>query len=126
MINFNEPWEFRKQQLEMLEKCYKAISKFIEIESDRMTAIGLLNNYDRMRAIQFLLKVGQQYYNPDPVFLQNLLSGNISDFFIQYNLGYVAQTIIPVAVSKYVAEERMKEIAKEVLESNFRNNWWGV
>ena len=125
MIN-NEPWEKQKQQLEMLEKLCKAISEFSEIESDRMTAIGLLNNYDRMRAIQFLLKVGQLYYNPDPVFLQDLLSGNISDFLIQYNLGYVAQTIIPVAVSKYVAEERMKEIAKEVLESNFRNNWWGV
>jgi hypothetical protein len=79
-----------------------------------------------MRAIQFLLKVGQLYYNPDPVFLQNLLSGNISDFLIQYNLGYVAQTIIPVAVSKYVVEEDMKEIAQKVLESNYRNNWWGI
>ena len=126
MINFNEPWESLKQQLEILQKSYKAISKFSEIESDRKSVVGLLYNYDRTNAIQILLKVGRQYYNPDPVFLQDILSGNISDFQIQYNLGYIAQTIIPVAVSKYVVEERMKEIAKGVLESNYCNNWWGI
>ena len=123
MIYSEEQWEIQKQQTETLQKFLEGCCKAMEIENDRQEAIGALQFFDRQKAINTLLKLLNKYYLPNQFFMNALRNGNISDWQLCNELNNIVQSIYFVAIMKYCAEEMIKNMAKQALETS-RNNGW--
>ena len=123
MIYSEEQWEIQKQQTEALQKFLEGCCKAMEVESDRQEALGVLQFFDRQKAINTLLKLLNKYYQPDQFFINALRAGNISDWQLYNELNNIVQSIYFVAIMKYCAEEAIKTMAKQALETSRQNNW---
>ena len=123
MIYSAEQWEFQKQQTEALQKSLEACCKAMEVESDRQEALGVLQFFDRQKAINTLLKILDKYYFPNPFLVNALRTGNISDWQLHNELNNIVQSIYFVAIMKYCAEEAIKTMAKKSLETSRQNGW---
>ena len=118
MIYSEEQWEIQKQQTEILQKFLEGCCKAMEIENDRHAAIGALQFFDRHKAIYTLLKLLNKYYLPNQFFMNALRAGNISDWQLCNELNNIVQSIYFVAIMKYCAEEAIKSMAKQALETS--------
>ena len=123
MIYSEEQWEIQKHQTETLQKFLEGCCKAMEIESDRQEAIGALQFFDRQKAINTLLKLLNKYYLPNQFFMNALRAGNISDWQLCNELNNIVQSIYFVAIMKYCAEEAVKSMAKQALETCRQNGW---
>ena len=94
-----------------------------EVESDRQEAVGLLRFYDRQQAINTLLKLRYKYYCTNQIFMDHLLLCWLSDEQLQNKLKNIIQDIYLLALMKYCAEEAVKSMAKQALETIRQNNW---
>lgn len=123
MIYSKEQWEIQKQQTEALQKFLEGCNKAIEVENDRQVAIGILQFFDRQKAINTLLKLLNKYYLPNQFLMNALQTGNISDWQLRIELNNIVQSIYFVAIMKYCTEEAIKVIAKQALETSRQNGW---
>ena len=123
MIYSEGQWEIQKQQTEALQKFLEGFFKAMEIENDRQEAIGALQFFDRQKAINTLLKLLNKYYLPNQFFMNALRAGNISDWQLCNELNNIVQSIYFVAIMKYCAEEAVKSMAKQALETSRKNGW---
>ena len=123
MIYSERKWEIQKQQTETLQKFLEGCCKVMEIENDRQEAIGALQFFDRQKAINTLLKLLNKYYLPNQFFMNALRAGNISDWQLCNELNSIVQSIYFVAIMKYCAEEAVKNMAKQALETSRKNGW---
>ena len=123
MIYSQEQWEIQKQQTETLQKVLEACSKAIEVENDRQEAVGLLQFFDRQKAITTLLRLLNKYYLPSPFFTNALQTGNISDWQLCHELSNIVQSIYLAGIIKYCTEEAVKAMAKEALKTSQQSGW---
>ena len=123
MYYSEEQWEIQKQQTEVLQKFLEGCSKAMEVENDRQEAIGVLQFFDRQKAINTLLKILDKYYFPNPFLVNALRTGNISDWQLHNELNNIVQSIYLVAIMKYCTEEAIKAMAKEALKMSRQNGW---
>ena len=123
MIYSERQWEIQKQQTETLQKFLEGCCKAMEIENDRQEAIGVLQFFDRQKAINTLLKLLNKYYLPNQFLMNALQTGNISDWQLRIELNNIVQSIYFVAIMKYCTEEAIKVIAKQALETSRQNGW---
>ena len=123
MTYWEERYEIQQRQTETLQKVFEGCSKAMEVESDRQEAIGVLQFFDRQQAINKLLKLLNKYYLPNQFFMNALRSGNISDWQLCNELNNIVQSIYFVAIMKYCAEEAVKSMAKQALETSRQNGW---
>jgi hypothetical protein len=123
MIYSEEQWKIQKQQTETLQKFLEGCCKAMEIENDRQEAIGVLQSFDRQKAIDTLLKILDKYYFPNHFLMNALRLGNISDWQLHNELNNIVQSIYLVAIIKYCAEEAIKSMAKQALETSRKNGW---
>lgn len=123
MIYSEKQWEIQKQQTEALQKFLEGCCKAMEVENDRQEAIGALQFFDRQKAIDTLLKILDKYYFPNPFLMNALRTGNISDWQLHNELNNIVQSIYFVAIMKYCAEEAVKSMAKQALETSRKNGW---
>ena len=123
MYYSEEQWEIQKQQTETLQKFLEGCCKAMEIENDRQEAIGVLQSFDRQKAIDTLLKILDKYYFPNHFLMNALRLGNISDWQLHNELNNIVQSIYLVAIIKYCAEEAIKSMAKQALETSRKNGW---
>ena len=118
MIYSEKQWEIQKQQTEALQKFLEGCCKAMEIENDRQEAIGVLQSFDRQKAIDTLLKILDKYYFPNHFLMNALRLGNISDWQLHNELNNIVQSIYLVAIMKYCTEEAIKSMAKQALETS--------
>ena len=123
MIYSEKQWEIQKQQTEALQKFLEGFCKAMEIENDRQEAIGVLQSFDRQKAIDTLLKILDKYYFPNHFLMNALRLGNISDWQLHNELNNIVQSIYLVAIMKYCTEEAIKAMAKEALKTSRQNGW---
>ena len=123
MVYFEDCWEIQKRQFEFLKKFVEDYGKMQEVESDRQTAVGLLRFYDRQQAINTLLKLRYKYYCTNQIFMDHLLLCGLSDEQLQNKLKNIIQDIYLLALMKYCAEEAIKAMAKQALETSRQNGW---
>ena len=123
MTYWEEQYEIQQRQTETLQKVFEVCCKAMEIERDRQEAIGVLQFFERQKAINTLLKLLNKYYLPNQFFMNALRAGNISDWQLCNELSNIVQSIYFVAIIKYCAEEMIKNMAKQALETSRQNNW---
>ena len=123
MTYWEERYEIQQRQTETLQKVFEGCCKAIEVESDRQEAIGVLQVFERQKAINTLLKLLNKYYLPNQFFMNALRTGNISDWQLCNELNNIVQSIYFVAIIKYCAEEMIKNMAKQALETSRQNGW---
>ena len=123
MTYWEERYEIQQRQTETLQKVFAVYCKAMEVKSDRQEAIGVLQFFDRQQAINTLLKLLNKYYLPNQFFMKALRAGNISDWQLCNELNNIVQSINFVAIIKYCAEEAIKAMAKQALETSRQNGW---
>ncbi|MBR7145666.1 MAG: hypothetical protein IKD10_12090 [Lentisphaeria bacterium] len=123
MTYWEERYEIQQRQTETLQKVFEVCCKAMEVESDRQEAIGTLQFFDRQQAINTLLKLRYKYYCTNQIFMDHLLLCGLSDEQLQNKLKNIIQDIYLLALMKYCAEEAVKSMAKQALETSRQNNW---
>lgn len=123
MTYWEERYEIQQRQTETLQKVFEGCCKAMEVKSDRQEAIGVLQFFERQKAINTLLKLLNKYYQPNQFFMKALRGGNISDWQLCNELSNIVQSIYFVAIIKYCAEEMIKNMAKQALETSRQNGW---
>ena len=123
MTYWEERYEIQQWQTETLQKVFEVCCKAMEVERDRQEAIGVLLFFERQKAINTLLKLLNKYYLPNQFFMNALRVGNISDWQLCNELNNIVQSINFVAIIKYCAEEAIKAMAKQALETSRQNGW---
>ena len=123
MTYWEELYEIQQRQTETLQKVFEVCCKAMEVESDRQEAVGLLRFFDRQQAINTLLKLRYKYYCTNQIFMDHLLLCGLSDEQLQNKLKNIIQDIYLLALMKYCAEEAVKSMAKQALETSRQNAW---
>ena len=123
MTYWEEWYEIQQRQTETLQKVFEVCCKAMEVERDRQEAVGALQFFDRQQAINTLLKLRYKYYCTNQIFMDHLLLCGLSDEQLQNKLKNIIQDIYLLALMKYCAEEAVKSMAKQALETSRQNNW---
>ena len=123
MTYWEERYEIQQRQTETLQKVFEVCCKAMEVERDRQEAVGALQFFDRQQAINTLLKLRYKYYCTNQIFMDHLLLCGLSDEQLQNKLKNIIQDIYLLALMKYCAEEAVKSMAKQVLETSRQNGW---
>ena len=123
MTYWEEWYEIQQRQTETLQKVFEVCCKAMEVERDRQEAVGALQFFDRQQAINTLLKLRYKYYCTNQIFMDHLLLCGLSDEQLQNKLKNIIQDIYLLALMKYCAEEAIKSMTKQALETSRQNNW---